>query len=468
MSMDTPDNYYATLGVPIDADGDTLKRAYRQLARRYHPDLAGAEGAAQMKRINRAYDVLSDPEKRRNYDTAMGGALDLRKGGMVRPRPVQRRFDPEDDIEFSGLSIFSTKGPWRTGPCLRTQLGVISALNSVEVAGELYIAAGSLDGKGMIWRQQSQGMQESGETRVSFVADPALTVESLRELRFSTDGEYLAGWGRLGLHVWNTRDGSLRWSYGLGQRAVSAHYSLDVVLQEKAGKQGDVWLALPLQREDPLAPRMHGVRGTDVLQVMPGTEGGTLSQPLVCAEDDIEKRQFWAIRLRVLTRDARMLVTLSCANVPGETEQMVVLRRWDLAAKTRFGGKVRPQIVSSLTAGLCADCTPPYAVTPDGRILGFVNGGGRVRLHDIVGGTYSELASGTMGASSRLAIAPDGQWVAVAREDSEINEGVVDVWSVQRDEVVQKLYHPWQISALHFAETRLIVALTDGTIQVWQ
>ena len=44
--MDVPDNYYAILGVPVDADEDTLKRAYRQLARRYHPDLAGEEGAS--------------------------------------------------------------------------------------------------------------------------------------------------------------------------------------------------------------------------------------------------------------------------------------------------------------------------------------------------------------------------------------------------------------------------------------
>jgi hypothetical protein len=468
MSMDTPDNYYATLGVPLDADNDTLKRAYRQLARRYHPDLAGEAGAVQMKRVNRAYDVLSDPEKRRNYDTVMGGMLDLRKGGMVRPRPVQRRFDPSDDIEFSGLSIFSTKGPFRAGPCLRTQLGVISAVSSVETPGELRIAAGSLDGKGIVWRQQSGEGEESQKAPVSFAADPALTVESLRELRFSTDGEHLAGWGRLGLHTWNTQDGTLLWSYGLEQRAVSAHYSLDAVLQEISGENGVIWLALPLQREDPLAPRMQGVRGTDVIQAMPGREGGPSNQPLVCAEDEIEKRQFWAVRLRALTRDARVLVTLSCANVPGETEQMIVLRRWDLTAKTRFGGKVRPQIVSSITAGLCADCTPPYTVTPDAHMLAFVHAGRRVRLHDTSTGTYSELASGAMGASSRLAISPDGQWVAVAREDSEINEGVVDVWSVQRGEVAQKLYHPWQISALHFGETRLIVALTDGTVQVWQ
>src|SRR5712692_9929746 len=76
--MDTVDNYYAILGVPLDADSETIKRAYRQLARRYHPDLAGPGGAVQMKRINRAYDVLSDPEKRLNYDIIIGGIIDLR------------------------------------------------------------------------------------------------------------------------------------------------------------------------------------------------------------------------------------------------------------------------------------------------------------------------------------------------------------------------------------------------------
>src|SRR5712692_1398948 len=173
--MDAPDNYYAILGIPIDADDDTLKRAYRQLARRYHPDLAGPDGAVQMKRINRAYDVLSDPEKRLNYDTIVGGVIDLRKGGLTRPRPVERKFTFSDDIEFSGLSIFSTKGPFRTGPALHTGLGVVSSLNSVQTEDGACIAAGSLDGKGVIWHEGSNGKP------VSFAADPALTVESLRE-----------------------------------------------------------------------------------------------------------------------------------------------------------------------------------------------------------------------------------------------------------------------------------------------
>src|SRR6266851_3253623 len=257
--MDTPDNYYAILGVPIDADADTIKRTYRQLARRFHPDLAGPDAAVQMKRINRAYDVLSDPEKRLNYDTITGGVIDLRKGGMTRPRPVQRKFDLADDIEFSGLSIFSTKGPFRTGPVLHTGLGIVSTLNSAHTEHGFCVAAGSLDGKGLLWRP------ESSVTPTSFAADAALTVESLRELRFSEAGGLVAGWGRLGLHVWDANDGTLLWSHPLQQYAVSTHYSLDMVLLETPGEKREAMLALPLLPDDNRGPRALGVRGTDVV-----------------------------------------------------------------------------------------------------------------------------------------------------------------------------------------------------------
>ena len=270
--------------------------------------------------------------------------------------------------------------------------------------------------------------------------------------------------------MWDTQSGSLLWSYSLDQRAVSAYYSLDVVLKEASKEEREVWMALPLLREDPRTPRALGVRGTDVVNHVIGTPVDALSEPLVCEENEIEKRQFWAVRLRALSRDARTLLTLSCAHVPGERNEMVIMRRWDLnvPARKRFGGKTRPQISTSLLAGLCADCTPPYAATPDTRALAFVDSGKMIRLHDTVTGTYSELNSGSMGASSRLAISPDAQWIAIAREDSEVNEGVIDLWSVGHSEILQRMYHPWQISALHFAGRQLIVALTDGTIQVWK
>lgn len=61
----TPD-YYKTLGVPRDADKDAIKKAYRKLARKHHPDAGGDE--AKFKEINEAYEVLSDEKKRKLYD----------------------------------------------------------------------------------------------------------------------------------------------------------------------------------------------------------------------------------------------------------------------------------------------------------------------------------------------------------------------------------------------------------------
>jgi len=63
-------DYYKILGVDRKADDKTLKSAYRKLARKYHPDVArGKDTADRFKEINEAYEVLSDPEKRRRYDT---------------------------------------------------------------------------------------------------------------------------------------------------------------------------------------------------------------------------------------------------------------------------------------------------------------------------------------------------------------------------------------------------------------
>src|SRR5687768_4547723 len=65
-------DYYDVLGVSPDAGAEEIKRAYRQLARRYHPDISGDDRA--FLELARAYDVLRDPTRRRMYDTTSNDA----------------------------------------------------------------------------------------------------------------------------------------------------------------------------------------------------------------------------------------------------------------------------------------------------------------------------------------------------------------------------------------------------------
>ena len=76
-------DYYEVLGVDKNADDAAIKKAYRQLAKKYHPDMNPGDKEAEMKfkEASEAYAVLSDPDKRRQYDQFGHAAFDGSAGG---------------------------------------------------------------------------------------------------------------------------------------------------------------------------------------------------------------------------------------------------------------------------------------------------------------------------------------------------------------------------------------------------
>ena len=92
--MDFKD-YYKIMGVKRDATQDDIKRSYRKLARKYHPDVSKhSDAEARFKEVGEAYEVLKDPEKRAAYDQL---GADWKAGQDFRPPP-----DWDAGFEFSG------------------------------------------------------------------------------------------------------------------------------------------------------------------------------------------------------------------------------------------------------------------------------------------------------------------------------------------------------------------------------
>ena len=112
-------DYYDLLGVSRDADPETLKRAYRRMARQYHPDVNKDPGAEdKFKEIGRAYGVLSDPQTRSRYDQF--GEAGLGGGGGMPDMGDMGGFADLFETFFSGFGGGGTGqgggGPRRRGP----------------------------------------------------------------------------------------------------------------------------------------------------------------------------------------------------------------------------------------------------------------------------------------------------------------------------------------------------------------
>lgn len=116
--MQTTRNYYEILGVPRNATGEEIKKAFRKLARMYHPDVNPGDKVAEekFKDINEAYDILSDEQKRTEYNRLLLGTASKRRPTKLKNQPsrngssVDPAYRPEFDLwKFKDFSSPTTK-----------------------------------------------------------------------------------------------------------------------------------------------------------------------------------------------------------------------------------------------------------------------------------------------------------------------------------------------------------------------
>ncbi len=117
-------DYYKTLGVSREASLDQIKKAYRELAFKYHPDRnsGNSEAEEQFKRINEAYSVLGDPSKKTRYD--LGGYSDTsnpwgnQAQGNYNPFGTQQGSDPRwtGQYTWNWYGTSGSSGTWGQRP----------------------------------------------------------------------------------------------------------------------------------------------------------------------------------------------------------------------------------------------------------------------------------------------------------------------------------------------------------------
>ncbi len=171
-----PVDHYRTLQVDPAADVEVIQAAYRVLARKFHPDhLAGDD--AVMKRINAAWEVLGDKDRRAAYDATRSGGGDRRQAPIVTTEPVARPASPDHagppvGRPFGTVLTYGRYEGWSLGQIAQADPGFLEWLRSVpggrylrpEIDAILKDARGPLGGSGRFGAGTStaQRMREAG------------------------------------------------------------------------------------------------------------------------------------------------------------------------------------------------------------------------------------------------------------------------------------------------------------------
>lgn len=455
-------DYYALLGVAPDAKPETIRGAFRHLALRYHPDLAGEESLQRMQLLTLAYRTLSDRDARRRYDAERG-----LRSLWDEPAPAQPSTKPTP----SPAAARQRRGTVAMqGHALRLA-ATLTAREATPVAGLALtsdgrlLAAGHLDGRVRVW-DVAAAMPVA---ELAFGPDAGASVGVLQGVRLSPGGTYASAWGlQLGTRVWQVAGGEPLWTVGFSSPAGL----MDLTLHDVPAT---VRLALPdappaIGDDEPFRWAHEGRGGTAIFtRGLGGPVNPAEAIPLRCVEPrnlrGIPPNERGRVQLRQLSADGRRLLT--CAAPPARLHTGGrTLHLWDLDHRSLRGGP-RPRRVTVIAAQH-EDVRFPIAASPDLSYVAASLQGVALRVYPLdPAGPPLDLPAGVVPDDALLAVAARGEAVAVGRETALELFRVADRACVQRWELGDA------VSSVTFAPApagmvRLAVGLRNGVIEVWE
>jgi hypothetical protein len=446
-------DYYAILEISPTAGEDEIRLAFRRLARRYHPDVAGTGDVARMQRLNAAYQTLSDPERRRTYNRERGILSDTSR--RVAASAAARQTPTRVGV------VRHSAGPLGHVATLATDDGASVTALAFARAG-LLAGIGLIDGRVLLWELPAARLLNS------LAFGPKATTGVLQELRLSPSGALAAAWGLLlGTRVWRIAEARALWTAGVN----GPSGSMDAALADDPPR---LRLALPdaplaLAESDPFRWAHEGRHGTAVyLRPLAGPVAPAWAVPRHCSEEPGARRSRRAsdegvrVHQRLLSADGRRLLTLTTAPA-GKTPSGGALYIWEIEHRTVLGGP-RPRRVARMTLPAGASWFPS-AATPD---LAWVATGHTSRELSLIAPqshARRTIITGAVPADARAALSPDGGLLALARGTR------LDLWRTADGSHAQEWEFAAEIAALEFAgqasRPLLGIGLGNGLAEVW-